>query len=221
MNITTENLLDLDRSAAGIYLKEYNYPYFALPHIKDIILKIIENLDTEEFYTPTPGVYISKSATVAPSAYIAPPAVIFHRAEIRHCAYIRGSVLVGNDCVVGNSTELKNCILFDNVDVPHFNYVGDSILGYKAHLGAGAIISNIKSDKKNVIIRNGDERLETGLRKMGAIVGDRAEIGCNSVLNPGTIIGRNSNVYPTSCVRGVLDENSIFKNSGAVIIKTK
>ncbi len=221
MNITTQSLLDLTKSAAGEYLKKYAYPYMALPYIKDIIHDITASLDRSEFYCPTEGVYISKKASVAPTAYIAPPTVIFEGAEIRHCAYIRGNVLVGKDCVVGNSTELKNCILFDSVDVPHFNYVGDSILGYKAHLGAGAIISNIKSDKKNVIIRNGDEKVETGLRKMGAIVGDFAEIGCNSVLNPGTVIGRNSNVYPTSCVRGVLDENSIFKNSGSVIIKVK
>ncbi len=221
MDITTQNLLDLNRSIAGEYLKGFKYPYEVLPHIKEIIFKIIDELDKEEFYSPQDGVYISKHATVAPTAYIAPPTVIMHGAEIRHCAYIRGNVIVGENCVVGNSTELKNCILFDSVDVPHFNYVGDSVLGYKAHLGAGAIISNIKSDKKNVVIRNGDERIETGLRKMGAIVGDYAEIGCNSVLNPGTVIGKNSNVYPTSCVRGVLDENSIFKNTGSVIIKTK
>ncbi len=221
MNILTTSLLDTAHSAAGSMLEKYRYPFEALPHIKDIIYAVIETLDPDEYYCPQKDVYISKKAIVAPSAFIAPPTVIFAGTEIRHCAYIRGCALIGENCVVGNSTELKNCILFDNVDVPHFNYVGDSILGYKAHLGAGAIISNIKSDKKNIVIKNGDDRIETGLRKMGAIVGDYVEVGCNSVLNPGTVIGRNTNIYPTSCVRGVLDENVIYKNSGAVIIKTK
>ncbi len=221
MNLKTEALLDLSHCPVADLLGKYEYPYTALPHIKDMVYVLIDTLDKDAYYSPSPDVYISKNANVAPSACIVGPTVIMAGTHVRHCAYIRGCVIVGENCVVGNSTELKNCILFDNVDVPHFNYVGDSILGYKAHMGAGAIISNIKSDKKNIIIKNGTETVETGLRKMGAIVGDHVEVGCNSVLNPGTIVGRNTNIYPTSCVRGVLDENVIYKNTGSVIIKTK
>ena len=160
-----------------------------------------------------------KTAKVFQSAYLGAPCIIGPETEVRHCAFIRGSALVGANCVIGNSVELKNVILFDNVQVPHYNYVGDSILGYKSHMGAGSITSNVKSDKSLIVIHNGDERIETGRKKIGAILGDCVEVGCNSVLNPGTIIGRNSNVYPVSCVRGVVPENSIWKNNGMVCIK--
>ncbi len=219
--IKTQALLDLQHSAAGKYIGKYEYPHEAIPHIKEIIYELIKTIDKTEFYSPCEGVWISNDAEVAPSACIMPPTLIMPDAQIRHCAFIRGSVIVGCGCVVGNSTELKNCILFDRVDVPHFNYVGDSILGYHAHMGAGAIISNIKSDKTNVVIRCGTQTLKTGLRKMGAIVGDHAEIGCNSVLNPGTVVGRRCTIYPTSCVRGVIAEDSIYKNAGSIVIKTK
>ena len=166
-----------------------------------------------------PAVWVHNTAVVAPTAYLGAPCIIGAGTEVRHCAYIRGSALVGENCVVGNSVELKNVILFDNVQVPHYNYVGDSILGYKSHMGAGAVTSNVKSDKTLVTVRSGDERIETGLKKFGAMLGDHVEVGCNSVLNPGTVIGRHSNVYPTSCVRGVVPENSIWKNTGVVVEK--
>mgnify|MGYP003299036466 CR=1 FL=1 len=215
----TEELFDLSHTAAAQFLSGFEYPYEALPHIKDFIKSLIMTLSEDEFYSPSEGVMISKKATVAPTACINGPAVIFEGAEIRHCAYIRGAVLVGKNCVVGNSTELKNCILFDKTAVPHFNYVGDSILGYCSHLGAGAVISNVKSDKTNIVVREGDTRIETGLRKFGAMVGDFVEVGCNSVLNPGTVIGRNSTVYPGSRVRGVIPEDCICKSGKNVIIK--
>lgn len=215
----TKELFDLSHTAASEFLAGFEYPYEALPHIKDYIKDLICTLSDDEFYSPADGVWISKEAKVAPTACIAGPTVIYAGAEIRHCAYIRGSVIVGKNCVVGNSTELKNCILFDKTAVPHFNYIGDSILGYCSHLGAGAVSSNVKSDKTNVVIKDGDERIETGLRKFGAMVGDFVEVGCNSVLNPGTVIGRNSTVYPRSNVRGVIPENCIYKSGKNVVAK--
>lgn len=215
----TKEMFDLSHTAASEFLSGFEYPYEALPHIKSYIKDLICTLSDDEFYSPSEDVWISKEAKVAPTACIVGPTVIYAGAEIRHCAYIRGSVIVGKDCVVGNSTELKNCILFDKTAVPHFNYIGDSILGYCSHLGAGAVSSNVKSDKTNVVIKDGDERIETGLRKFGAMVGDFVEVGCNSVLNPGTVIGRNSTVYPRSCVRGVVPENCIYKSGNNVVVK--
>ena len=216
--LTTLKLYDLNHSLAGTYLAGFEYPWQALKGIKDLILSLGPNLG-EDYTEVSPTVWIHKTATVAPSAFLGSPCIIGAGTEIRHCAYIRGSVLVGENCVVGNSVELKNVILFDNVQVPHFNYVGDSILGYKSHMGAGAVTSNVKSDKTLVMVKNGDEKVETGLKKFGAMLGDFVEVGCNSVLNPGTVIGRNSNVYPTSCVRGVVPENSIWKTGGIVVAK--
>ena len=182
-------------------------------------MKIGENLPADEFDHPAEDVWIAKDATVFSTAYIGGPCIIGHNTEVRQCAFVRGSALVGNNCVVGNSTELKNVILFDNVQVPHYNYVGDSILGYRSHMGAGSITSNVKSDKKLVVVHNGTENIETGLKKFGAMLGDRVEVGCNSVLNPGTVIGRDSNVYPTSCVRGVVPANCIHKRDGEIVEK--
>lgn len=212
--INTADLFDFSHTLAGEYLQQFQYPWQALKSIKDLILSISENLG-EEYEEIWPSVWIHKTANIAPSAHIAGPCIIGANTEVRQCAYIRGSALVGDNCVVGNSTELKNVILFDNVQVPHFNYVGDSILGYKAHLGAGAVTSNVKSDKTLVAV-NG---IETGLKKFGAMVGDFVEVGCNTVLNPGTIIGRNSNIYPASCVRGVIPEKCIWKTGGVIVNK--
>ena len=219
-SIKTEELLDLSHSIAGEYLKDYEYPYEALPHIKEIILKLQENLG-DDYEQVSDGVYIHKTATVAPTAFIGGPTIICAGAEIRHCAFIRGSALVGEGAVVGNSVELKNAIIFDSVQVPHFNYVGDSILGYKSHMGAGSVTSNVKSDKTNVAVNLGTEKIQTGLRKFGAILGDFVEVGCNSVLNPGTVIGRHSNVYPTSSVRGVIPAEHIYKNKENIVMKIK
>ena len=216
--LTTKQLYDLSHSLAGNYLAGFDYPWQALKGIKELILTLGPALG-EDYTEVAPTVWVHKTATVAPSAYLGAPCIIGAGTEIRHCAFIRGSALVGNNCVVGNSVELKNVILFDNVQVPHFNYVGDSILGYKSHMGAGAVTSNVKSDQTLVVVKNGDEKVETGLKKFGAILGDFVEVGCNSVLNPGTVIGRHSNVYPTSCVRGVVPENSIWKNTGVVVAK--
>ena len=213
-----EELFDLEHTIAKEYLSTFTYPWEALSGIKDLIRKIGRTLG-DDYTEISPEVWVHKSATVAPSAFLGAPCIIGKDTEVRHCAFIRGAALVGEKCVVGNSVELKNVILFDSVQVPHFNYVGDSILGYKAHMGAGSITSNVKSDKGLVVIHDGKQNIETGIKKVGAMLGDYVEVGCNSVLNPGTIIGRNSNVYPTSCVRGVIAENSIFKNSGVVIRK--
>ena len=215
--LTIESLYDLDHTLAKDYLKQYTYPWEALKGIKDFILALGPTLggDYEEV---TPQVWVHKTAWVYPSAYLGAPCIIGPEAEVRHCAFIRGSALVGAGCVVGNSTELKNVILFDKVQVPHYNYVGDSILGYKAHMGAGSITSNVKSDKSLVVI-HGAEDIPTGIKKVGALLGDYVEVGCNSVLNPGTVIGRNSNVYPTSCVRGVVPENSIYKKNDTIVTK--
>ena len=216
--LKTLQLFDFNHSLAGAYLAGFEYPWLALKGIKDLILNLGPGLG-EDYEEVSPTVWVHKTATIAPSAYLGAPCIIGAGTEIRHCAFIRGSALVGENCVVGNSVELKNVILFDNVQVPHFNYVGDSILGYKSHMGAGAVTSNVKSDHTLVTIKNGDEKIETGLKKFGAMLGDFVEVGCNSVLNPGTVIGRHSNVYPTSCVRGMVPENSIWKNSGVVVQK--
>ncbi len=215
---TIKDLYDLEHSLAGDYLSKFTYPWEALKGIKDLILSLGPTLG-DEYEEVSPHVWVHKTATVFPSAYLGEPCIIGPRTEVRHCAFVRGSALVGADCVVGNSCELKNVILFDHVQTPHYNYVGDSILGYYSHMGAGSITSNVKSDKKLVVVHNGTEQIATGLKKFGAMVGDYVEVGCNSVLNPGTVIGRHSNVYPTSCVRGVVPENSIWKNSGDVIQK--
>ena len=216
--LNTKQLFDLNHTLAGNYLAGFDYPWQALKGIKDLILNLGPVLG-EEYNEVSPAVWVHNTATVAPTAYLGAPCIIGAGTEIRHCAFVRGSALVGENCVVGNSVELKNVILFDNVQVPHYNYVGDSILGYKSHMGAGAVTSNVKSDKTLVTVKDGSERIETGLKKFGAILGDHVEVGCNSVLNPGTVIGRNSNVYPTSCVRGVVPENSIWKNTGTVVTK--
>ena len=213
------DLFDLEHTIAKDYLSQYEYPWDALKGIKQLILDLGAKLDKNEFNEVKPNVWIHKTATVFESAYIGEPCIIGANTEVRHCAFIRGSALVGENCVVGNSCELKNVILFDNVQTPHYNYVGDSILGYKSHMGAGSITSNVRSDKKLITVHNGDEDMETGIKKIGAMLGDYVEVGCNSVLNPGTVIGRNSNIYPTSCVRGTVPEGSIYKNNGKVIKK--
>ena len=214
---TVYALYDLEHTLAKDYLGSFSYPWQALKGIKEMILSLGADLG-EEFNEVSPQVWVHKTATVAPSAYIGAPCIIGANTEVRHCAFIRGSALVGENCVVGNSVELKNVILFDNVQVPHYNYVGDSILGYKSHMGAGSITSNVRSDKALVVI-HGQTEMPTEQKKVGAMLGDRVEIGCNSVLNPGTVIGRDSHVYPTSCVRGVVPENSIYKNDGTIVPK--
>ena len=214
-----ENYLDLSKTIASEIFSGLSYPWEALPKIKDFILNLVPKLPKDEFEEIKENVWVSKEAVIADSAFIAGPTIICKGTEIRHCAFIRGSVIVGENCVVGNSTELKNAILFNNVQVPHFNYIGDSILGFKAHFGAGSIVSNVKSDKSNVSVLINGNKTDTGLRKFGAIVADYVEIGCNAVLNPGTIIGRNSNVYPTSMVRGIIGENMIFKAQGNIVKK--
>lgn len=217
-SMKTEQLFDLTKSIAGEALRAFQYPHEALPHIGDILLELQKKLG-EDFWSPEEGVYIHKTAKVAPTAFVGAPCIIDAQAEIRHGAFIRGNAIVGKNCVVGNSTELKNVILFDCVQAPHYNYVGDSILGYKSHMGAGSITSNVKADKSPVVIRNGEKTLDTGLKKMGAMLGDYAEIGCNAVLNPGTVIGRHSNVYPLSMVRGVVPPDSIYKTGGVIAQK--
>lgn len=213
------DLLDLTHTRAAKLFEGKQYPWEVLDEIKGFILELGKTLPDDEFDSPSEGVWIAKDAKVFPSAYIAAPCIIDHGAEVRHCAFIRGSAIVGKNCVVGNSVELKNVVLFDNVQVPHYNYVGDSILGYKSHMGAGSITSNVKSDKTLVVVKNGDEHIETGRKKFGAILGDFVEVGCNSVLNPGTVIGRNTNVYPVSMVRGVVPENSIYKDADSIVEK--
>lgn len=215
----TTELYDLSHTLAAELLCREQYPWQIIGLIKSFIIDISAKLDPELYENRGDRVYIARDAVVAPSAYIAGPCIIDSGAEIRHCAYIRGSVIVGRGAVVGNSCELKNCILFDGVQVPHFNYVGDSILGYKSHLGAGAVTSNVKSDKSEVKIRVGDYAVETGRKKLGAILGDFVEVGCNSVLCPGTVIGRNTNIYPLSRVRGVIPANTIFKSENDIVEK--
>ena len=214
----TTDLYDLRYSAAGDYLRQFEYPWQALSDIKNLILELGSKLG-DDYLEREPNVWVHKTAKIAPTAFLGSPCIIGANAEVRHCAFIRGSALVGENCVVGNSVELKNVILFDNVQVPHFNYVGDSILGYKAHMGAGSVTSNVKSDQTMVTVKNGEEKMETGLKKFGAMLGDRVEVGCNSVLNPGTVVGRDSNNYPTSCVRGVGPANSIWKTGGVIVKK--
>lgn len=214
-----KNLYNIEETIAKGLLEEATYPWEVLSKIEEYILKIGEKLSKENYNKIGDNVWIAKSAKVAPTAYINGPAIIGENAEVRHCAFIRGNAIVGNNAVVGNSTELKNVILFNNVQVPHYNYVGDSILGYKSHMGAGSITSNVKSDKKLVVIKNGDETIETGRKKVGAMIGDNVEVGCGSVLNPGTVIGRNSNIYPLSSVRGVVKANSIYKKDGEIVDK--
>jgi len=216
---TTEELFDLKHTEAASLLARCKYPWEALPLIGSYIKELGKTLPETEYDHPAEFVWIAKSAVVAPTAYINGPCIIGPETEVRHCAFIRGNALVGKGCVVGNSTELKNVILFDKVQVPHYNYVGDSILGYKAHMGAGAITSNVKSDKKLVVVKNGDERMETGLKKFGAMIGDQVEVGCNSVLNPGTVIGKESHIYPLSSVRGQVPAESIYKHRGEVVIR--
>ena len=211
------NLYSLEHTLSAEYLSGFEYPWEALSGIKDMIIALGNSLDGELYDKIGEDVWISKTATVAPTASISGPCIIGHKSEVRHCAFIRGSALVGENCVVGNSTELKNCILFDNVQVPHYNYVGDSILGYKAHMGAGSITSNVKSDKTHVVIKNGDERIDTERKKVGAMLGDCVEVGCGSVLNPGTVVGKNSSIYPLSSVRGVVPEGSIYKSQGEIV----
>ena len=221
MNITTSALFDLDKTIAKDYLALYDSPWQALSGIGKFVIKLGKKLPKELFDEVTENVWIAKSAAISPTAFISSPCIIDENAQIRHGAFIRGSAIIGKGAVIGNSTELKNCILFDGVQVPHFNYVGDSILGYKAHLGAGAVTSNVKSDKSLVTIRTDDGRIETGLKKFGAMIGDFCEVGCNAVLCPGTVLGRNVTVYPTSCVRGYIDENSIFKCNGNIAKKAR
>lgn len=217
--LKTKDLFDLSRSQAGEYLSGFEYPWEALKGIKELIISLGEKLDKDEYYQPSEQVWVHKSATVAPTAYLGAPCIIGEGTEIRHCAFIRESALVGKNCVVGNSVELKNVILFDEVQTPHYNYVGDSILGHLSHMGAGSITSNVKSDKSLVTVRDGDEKIGTGLKKFGAILGDSVEVGCNTVLNPGTVVGRNSNIYPLSCVRGTVPTDSIYKTGGVTVTK--
>lgn len=219
--LKTERLYDLDHTIAKELLSKCEYPWLALPRIKETVLELIKALPENEYDAPAPDIRIAKSAKIAKNATIIGPTIIGAETEVRPGAYIRGSVIVGSGCVVGNSCELKNAILFDNVQVPHFNYVGDSILGYRAHTGAGAITSNVKSDKTLVSVKTPDGAIETGLKKFGAMIGDFVEVGCNSVLNPGTVIGRNSNVYPLSSVRGYVPENSIHKSANNIVQKKK
>lgn len=216
-----KNLYTLENTIAKPLLEKYTYPWEVLPHISDFIIELGKKLPKEEYDLIDENIWISKKAKITKSAYIKGPAIICEDAEIRHCAFIRGNAIVGKNTVVGNSTELKNCILFDNVQVPHYNYVGDSILGYKSHMGAGSIMSNVKSDKKLVIIKNKvtGEQIETKRKKVGAMIGDHVEIGCGSVLNPGTIIGKNTNIYPLSSVRGVIPQDSIYKNEKNIRVK--
>lgn len=214
-----KNLYNLNETIAKELLESVTYPWEALPKIEEFIIKIGNNLDADVYEEKGDNIWIAKSAKIAPTAYINGPAIIGEDAEVRHCAFIRGKAIVGNGAVVGNSTELKNVILFNKVQVPHYNYVGDSILGFKAHMGAGSITSNVKSDKKLVIVKSREEKVETGLKKFGAMLGDNVEVGCNSVLNPGTVVGKNSNIYPLSCVRGVIPENCIYKNKNEIVEK--
>lgn len=213
----TTDLLDLNHTLAKEFLLQFKYPWLSMGTIKDFIVELGKTLGNE-YIEIKPDVWIHKTCVIAETAYLGSPLIICADTEVRHCAFIRGSVLVGKNCVIGNSVEIKNSIIFDNVQVPHFNYVGDSILGYKSHMGAGAITSNIKSDKTLVTVK-GEEIIETGLKKFGAIIGDFVEVGCNSVLNPGTVIGRNTNIYPLSSVRGVIPENSIYKSAENIIAK--
>ena len=211
------DLFDLEHTIARDLFTGKTYPWEVLDGIKEYIYQLGVTLDPAEYDHPSDGVWVAKDAKVFPSAYLGEPCIIDHGAEVRHCAFIRGSAIVGKNAVVGNSVELKNVVLFDNVQTPHYNYVGDSVLGYKAHMGAGSITSNVKSDKTLVVVKAKDEQIATGRKKFGAMLGDNVEVGCNSVLNPGTVIGRRSSVYPTSSVRGVIPADSIFKAAGDIV----
>ena len=217
ISFTTGNLLDLSYTIAANLFDGLTYPWEALPLIENFIIKLGNTLPREEYNRLSEHAWVHKTAKVAPTAFIGEKVIICAEAEIRHCAFIRGSAVVGKNAVIGNSTELKNVVLFDNVQAPHYNYVGDSILGYKSHMGAGSITSNVKSDKSLVFVKNGNDILETGLKKFGAIFGDFVEIGCNSVLNPGSVVGRGTHVYPLSMVRGCVPANSIYKNSCEIV----
>lgn len=216
---TISNLYNLEETIAAELFEGAVYPWELLPKISGFIVALGEKLPADKYTQVKEQVWIANSAKVAPTASINGPAIIDEEAEIRHCAFIRGNAIVGKGAVVGNSTELKNVILFNKVQVPHYNYVGDSILGFKSHMGAGSITSNVKSDKTLVVVKSGEERIETGLKKFGAMLGDHVEVGCNSVLNPGTVIGRNTNVYPVSCVRGCIPAGSIYKKQGEIVLK--
>lgn len=218
-NITIQAMYTLTETIAKEYLEQFTYPWEALAGISDYVKALGSTLKEEEYEKRGENVWISKEAKVAPTAFIGENVIICKGAEIRHCAFIRGNAIVGENAVVGNSTELKNVILFNRVQVPHYNYVGDSILGFKSHMGAGSITSNVKSDKTLVVVKDKDTQYETGLKKFGAMLGDEVEVGCNSVLNPGTVIGKNSNIYPTSCVRGVIPSKSIYKKQGEIAQK--
>lgn len=218
---TIKEMYDLDHTLAADYLSQFTYPWEALSGIKEMIIALGESLDPEEYEEREPQVWVHKTAKVFPSAYLGAPCIIGPDTEVRHGAFIRSSALVGADCVVGNSVELKNVILFDHVQTPHYNYVGDSILGYYSHMGAGSITSNVKADKKNVVIHCGEENMETGLRKIGAMLGDWADIGCNSVLNPGTVIGQHTNLYPLSMVRGCVPSWHIYKDKDNIVEKIR
>ncbi len=213
------NMYDLNHTIAAELFEGLTYPWEALPLIKDFILKLGETLDEEKFIRRGADIWIARSATIAPTACLNGPLIIDEKAEIRHCAFIRGAAIIGKGAVVGNSTEIKNDIIFDEVQVPHYNYVGDSILGFKSHMGAGSITSNVKSDKTLVVVKGEGEQIATGLKKFGAMLGDNVEVGCNSVLNPGSVIGANTNVYPLSMVRGVVPANSIYKNKNEIVTK--
>ena len=217
MKIT--ELYDLTHTLASDYLKQFTYPWEALADLSDFIIELGNSLDPEEYEKRGENIWVHKTAKVFDSAYLHGPVIVGKDAEVRHCAFIRGSALIGEGAVVGNSSELKNVILFDKVQVPHYNYVGDSVLGYKSHMGAGSITSNVKSDKKLVVVKSENEAIETGLKKFGAMLGDNVEVGCGSVLNPGTVIGPNSNIYPLSSVRGIVPAGSIYKHAGEVVIK--
>ena len=214
-----KNMYTLEETIAAEIFDGLNYPWEALPLIKDFIVKLGPTLDKEIYEEVKENVWIAKSATVFPTAYINGPCIIDENAEVRQCAFIRGNAIVGKNCVVGNSTELKNVILFNNVQVPHYNYVGDSVLGFKSHMGAGSITSNVKSDKTLVVVKSKEGNIETGLKKFGAMLADNVEVGCNSVLNPGTVVGKFSNIYPTSCVRGYVEANSIYKDADHIVAK--
>ena len=218
--VTIQELYDLEHTQAKSYLEQFTYPWEALKGIKDFIVQLGSTLG-DEYREVSPQVWVHRTATVAPTAYLGAPCIIGAGTEVRHCAFIRGSALVGENCVVGNSVELKNVILFDNVQTPHYNYVGDSILGYKSHMGAGSVTSNVKSDKTLVVVKDGKEQIPTGLKKFGAMLGDYVEVGCNSVLNPGTVIGPHTNIYPLSPVRGVVPAHSIYKNKNEIVSKAE
>ena len=214
-----QNMFSLENTIAAPLLKKYTYPWEVLTDISDFIIELGNTLSEKEYDMPEENVWISKTANIAETAYIKGPAIICDNAEIRHCAFIRGNAIIGKNTVVGNSTELKNVVLFNTVQVPHYNYVGDSILGTHSHMGAGSITSNVKSDKKLVVVKAGEEKIETGMKKFGAMLGDEVEVGCGSVLNPGTVVGNHSNIYPLSSVRGFVPANSIYKKQGEVVTK--